>query len=330
MGLWALLVATQSVAETQGVRVSVSPVDSLIYLPTYSAPATAVSLNESRLSVETSGRILGIPVHVGDSVESDGLLAELECSTNRSAQREAAAQVSAAKAQLTLAERQIKRTRILMKERNVSEEILNQREAELLTAQANIAARQAALENADLAVRHCRITAPFAGVVTQRLANEGEWITPGQPLVRLLDTERLEVSAQIPLGHIDSLKQAPQYDLAVAGKRYQLSLRRLLPAIDSLARNQEARFEFIGKRALPGSSGRLLWQATHYHLPADIPVRRNGQLGVFVEADGIAHFKVLPGALEGIPAPTDLPPGTVLIIEGRHGLSDGDPVIPQN
>ncbi len=310
------------------VPVTQAPLEQLLLHPEFSAPATTVSLNDSRISSATAGLIQNIPVRVGDRVQDGALLAELDCRSNRIFARQAAAALESARARLTLAQRQFKRSKALRKTHNVSEEIINQREADLNSARADLAASTAALEQRRLDVQRCRILAPFDGVVMARLASEGEWIAPGQPLLRLLDIQRLEVSAQIALDLVPDLRQARRLELRSAGNSHPLTLKSIIPAVDPLGRNQEARLLFQGTPPLVGSSGRLTWQTTQPYLPADLPQRRGDKLGVFINQDGIARFHPLPGALEGQPAPCNLPPGSLLILDGRHGLQDGDPVTP--
>ena len=322
-----LLLVTTSAADQQSpVVVTTAAAGELRYLPLISVPATTLSLGESRVSPRTPGFIVQLPVRVGDQIKQDELLAELDCTTNLSQQREAEAARESAAAQLNLAQRQIRRTKTLREERNISEETLNQRETDLETARAELNRAAAALEKVRYDVLHCRITAPFSGVVLERLAAEGEWIAPGQPVVRLVDTERLEVSAQIPLHQADSLIQAKQLELLTDGESYRLKLRHLLPLVDMRGRNREARMEFTGNSALPGSSGRMQWRADEFHLPADIPVRRGGKLGVMLEQNGSARFLPLESALEGHPAAIDLPPETRIILQGRQKVADGEKV----
>lgn len=321
-----LLSAGITCAEEDATLVSTASIGETRIYPEESAPATTLSLNDSRISAETSGRIQVLQVRVGDRVNAGDLLGELDCRDNQLRLRQAGAAVTVAQAQLTLANRQIERTRSLHKDRNISEELYNQREADQKSARANLTSATAAREEADVAVARCRITAPFDGIVLERLASEGEWITPGQPLVRLLDSERLEVSAQIPSDRVESLIQGSGYTLDANRERYALTLRHLLPVVQSRERNREARFTFTAGAALPGSSGRLLWKAATPYLPADLLLRREGRLGVFLAEAGRARFHPLASALEGQPAAIDLPPSSRLIIEGRAGLSDGDPV----
>ncbi len=326
-----LLFATNTIsAEQNPITVTTTPIGELLYLPLNSAPATTFSLNESRVSPQTPGFITQISVRVGDRINRGELLAKLDCTINLSLQREAEASITSARAQLTLAQRQIRRTKTLREDRNISEETLNQRETDLKTTRAEVNRMEAALKKAQYDATQCRVVAPFAGVILERLAAEGEWITPGQPLVKLMDTERLEVSVQIPLHQADSLLQAEKLELLSGGVHYQLILRHLLPIVDRRGRNREGRLEFRDEKALPGSSGRLQWRAPNAHLPADILVRRDGKLGVMLEQDSRAHFHPLPDALEGHPAVTDLPPRSYVILQGRQKLADGDNVRVSN
>jgi len=326
-----LLIAIFPVSAQESlITVTTTSAEELRYLPLYSAPATTLSLNESRVSPQTPGFIMQIPVRVGNQIKRQELLAELDCTTNLSLQRQAEASIKSAEAKLNLAQRQISRTKRLRAERNISEEILNQRESDFETARAELSRATAALEQAQYAVRHCRITAPFNGVVMERLAAEGEWITPGQPVVRLIDTKRLEVSAQIPLHQVDSLMQTKKPELLIDGVSYPLQLRRILPVVDRRGRNREARLEFAENQALPGSGGRLQWRAANFHLPADIPVRRGAELGVMLEKKGTALFHPLADALEGHPAAIDLPGETKIILQGRQWVADGNRIQVSN
>ncbi|MES9900317.1 MAG: efflux RND transporter periplasmic adaptor subunit [Sedimenticola sp.] len=328
--LCLLLPTQQLIAEDATTHITTSSINEIAYQPEHSAPATTLSLNDSRISAETTGRISRIPVRVGDTIEKGALLIELICTDNRLRLRQASAAVTRANAQVTLAERQKKRTNSLRKDRNISEELFNQREADLKTARADLTSRLAAKEEAEVAVGRCRTTAPFGGIILERLAGEGEWVSPGEPLIRLLDNRRLEISAQIPSDRINSLKKAKSLTFESNRQQFSLQLRRLLPVVESRGRYREARLVFTADKALPGSSGRLLWQAPTPHLPPDLLLQRNGRLGLFLAVDGTAHFHPLPDAQEGQPAAVTLPPSSRLIIDGRQGLNDGDQVQEKN
>lgn len=311
--LAALLASTALQAETPPPRlVSVRPLSEVVLHPQRSAPATAVSLNDSRISAQIRARIDAIPVKVGESVSKGQPLVQLDC-------RDYRLNLRAQQAALALAQQQAERARSLAGQQLVAEELLNQRQAELDTAAAQ-------RDRAALDVDRCVITAPFDGVVTQRLAGVGEYADTGAPLLRLLDAGAIEVSAQVPIDAADSLAGAGRLLFETQGSDYPLKLRTLTPAINSEARNREVRLTFAGRRALPGAAGRLVWEAAAAHVPADLVVRRDGGLGLFVAENGRARLIPLPKAQEGQPAAVALPPTTEVIIEGRHGLRDGDPI----
>ncbi|MET0086771.1 MAG: efflux RND transporter periplasmic adaptor subunit [Sedimenticola sp.] len=313
-------------ADEQRTFVSTAPLETLVFFPSFSAPATTLSLNDSRISAETSGRIDRIAVQMGEEVPAGALLATLDCRDNILRRRQAEASLESARSRVALARKQLLRTQSLRKERNISEELYNQREADLSTSRADLQAQSAALDKARLDEARCSIKAPFGGLIMKRLASEGEWINPGQPLVQLLDNRRLEVSAQLPLDRVDSLASAPGITIETNHSSHPLLLRRVVPAVGSRGRNREVRLTFTDTTALPGSTGRLKWTSATPYLPADIPVRRDGRLGLFLLEQDMARFHVLEGALEGQPARVDLPAESLLIIEGRQSLSDDQPV----
>jgi RND family efflux transporter MFP subunit len=250
----------------------------------------------------------------------------LDCRDHRLALKRAAAALAAARARSTLAEKQLTRARRLHRDKNVSEELVNQREAERTAAVADVDAAAAGRDQAALEVERCSLRAPFDGVVTARLGQVGQRAAPGTPLIQLLDRTHLEVSAQIPVDNVADLHEARKVWLDAGGQRYPLKLRTVAPAIDAQARSREARFTFAGAAALPGAAGRVVWQSPLPHLPPNLVVRRGQALGVFVARDGRARFVPLPGAQEGQPAPAELPADTRLITDGRYSLSDGAPI----
>jgi len=104
---------------------------------------------------------------------------------------------------------------------------------------------------------------------------------------------------------------------------YEMKLLRISPALDRDTRSREARLAFVDAPPPVGSEGRLRWRETQAHVPAELLVRRDERLGVFVAPAGIARFHVLEHAQEGRPAAIDLPGDTPVVVQGRHALRDG-------
>lgn len=311
----------------EAYNVTTSPLDEVVFYPKHSAPATTVSLNQSRISAEITARVDSIPVLVGDTVKRGETIVELGCADYTLEQRRAEAALGGEAARLDLAEKQLERARKLARQKNMSVETLNQRETDLETARSALAAARTSLERAALDVSRCRVGAPYDGVILERMVGVGARVDTGTPVIRMLDSTSLEVSAQVPVQRVASLEAASELRFESATRSFPLELRAVTPAVDTLARNREVRLLFTADRALPGTPGRLVWEVTTPHLPASMIVRRDGRLGIMVPNDSHAKFVEIPGALEGRPVPVELPPSTPVIVNGRFGVQDGDALV---
>lgn len=297
----------------------------LLFFPQHSAPAEVLSLNDSQLSAELMARIEAIPVQVGDRVKAGDLLVRLDCRSAQVEQAAAQAALDELQVQLGLADSQLQRALRLRQQRNLSDEELERRQAEQQGLTARRAGVQQQLQQAALQVERCQVLAPFAGVVRERLAQLGELTSPGKTLIRLQQLEPAEVSALLPPGQ--PLQEAQQLRYQDDSGSYALALRTELPLLDARTRNREVRLVFVDAVAQPGSSGRLRWQEREPRLPADLLLRREGQLGVMLAVAGRAHFEPLPQAEEGQPVRVVLPADSRLITAGRHSVSEGDAVV---
>jgi hypothetical protein len=145
--------------------------------------------------------------------------------------------------------------------------------------------------------------------------------------VHLVQLDEAEVSAQVRPAEADEGAQAQSIHFSYLGRRYPLKLLRATPLVNPRTRTIEVRLGFTEEAAPPGASGRIHWRSGFSYVPAELLVRRNGQLGVFLDNDNHARFHPLPGALEGQPARSDLPEEAWIIVEGRHSLQDGSNVV---
>lgn len=320
------LLAACLVRAADPVPVTLANLAEVTVFPERTGPATVISLNESRLSAELNARIDRIAVQVGDVVKPGSTLVVLDCEDNHIARRQAEAGLKSLETSLGLARQQLERARTLKKQRSVSEELLDQRQAEVNRLDAERQVQLARVATAKRAVEKCTVRAPFHAVVLERLASVGELANPGAPLIHLLDIEALEVSARVQDPDVPGVRTAQALWLEHQERRYPLTIRTILPVIDTLTRNREVRLEFQDQRALPGAVGRLVWRSPDPHVPAELVVGRDGRLGVFVERNGMARFQPLPGAQSGRPARTVLAPDTRVVVEGRFNLTDGDPI----
>jgi len=325
MRLLVLLVALAPLLPSAQADPAVAskPLAQVALYPQREASAQAVALNESRIAAEIAARIVQIPVEVGQTVARGAVVARLDCRDQELSRERAKAALDAARSRLELSRQQLARARELLSRGFISKDALDARDSEVEVLRADTAQARVQLATAERAIEKCALRAPFRAIVRQRLGQVGELAAPGTPLVALADAGRIEVAAQLQPHDAGSLRAASEIRFLGDGGARPLKLLRISPAIDPQARTVEARLAFETEAAAPGAAGRIVWRDSAPHLPPEMVVRRNGALGVFLDAAGVARFHALPEAQEGRPAPVELPADARIVVQGQLTLQDG-------
>jgi multidrug resistance efflux pump len=102
----------------------------------------------------------------------------------------------------------------LTEQRAKTEADVARREAE--TASLTVESRGAQVEVASINTCHHRIESPLDGAVVQVYRHEGEWVSPGDPIVRIVYLDKLRVE-----GYLDITKHLPE---EVAGRPVRIEL----------------------------------------------------------------------------------------------------------
>lgn len=293
------------------------------------APAEVVSLNDSTLSAQVAAPIAAIHADVGATVPAGGPLIDLDAGDYELALEQAAAALASLVAQKAQADARLRRARELIENDYLSADELLARETDVMVVEAQIEVQQVAIAIARRNLGKCRIEAPFDAVVQERFAQLGAYVTPGSPLVRVSETDRFELDAEIPDEVADSLARASSIRFVSRNGSWPVTLLRLSPVVDVERRARRARFGFEGEAPAVGRSGEVAWRVEDGLLPANLVVRRDGRLGLFLHEDGRAVFVPLPDAQEGRPVPVDLPAGAEIVVQGRERLQHGDAIAPR-
>ena len=114
---------------------------------------------------------------------------------------EAQAATAEAEAELAEALRRREEARRLGPQRGIAESEIRAAEAQARIAEAKVVRlRVAERRRHELVARH-DVYAPFSGVVTRRLAEEGEWVNTGTPVMELVGNEYLRLDLRVPQEH---------------------------------------------------------------------------------------------------------------------------------
>jgi len=297
----------------------------LAVYPQYKAPASVLTLNDSQLSAEVSAVVDSISVKVGQMVKRGDLLVSLHKKDYQLALQREQAELKTLDVRIKFADYQYQRAQALVKQQAVSEELLKQRETDLAVLQAEKQSRQISLRQTQRNLAKCNVVAPYDAVITDKLISVGELANPGTPLLRLTDVVGREITAKLQSYQVASLRSAANIVFQSRADSFPVKLRSILPLVNTKERTQEIRLEFVDQKALVGVAGELVWKNQQAHVPADLLVQRNGQLGVFVVGkNNQAKFMTLQDAVEGRPALVDFSMATRIVTKGRFKLQDGD------
>jgi RND family efflux transporter MFP subunit len=260
----------------------------------------------------------------------------------------AAADQEAAAAALALARSAHERIASLHAKRSATAQELDEATAALRRAEANAAGAaarargagsgldrwRAAADAASTTASFAAVTAPFDGIVTEKLVDPGNMATPGAPLLRVDDASafRLDVrvdesrAARIAQGNpVKVILEEISGPATLEGKVAEVSR-----AVDADARAFLVKIELpAGAATRSGAFGRAVFAGpTRQALTVpETALTRRGQLtSVFVVEEGVARLRLV--SIRGTEVLAGLAAGDVVVADAPPGLADGRRVTP--
>jgi RND family efflux transporter MFP subunit len=324
-------IETQVPTEQNILPVSVKYLKDIVLSSKYSTPATVVSLNHPTLSAEITARVKKIHVDIGDRVQYGEVLLSLDCRDYHYRLQQAKVNIKVKQIQIDLLKKDYQRDEHLAKQANISQSRFDSTVSAYQAAQAELESLQAQQSLAQLQVTRCQITAPFAGEITQRQVQIGQFVTNNTPLFNLLQFDNLQISAKLTQNVSNEIKVANGiYFINRNGVNTKVRLSKKIAFFDEKTHTQIHRFTPIAngvaehQALIAGTTGRLHWMTTQKKLPAKYLSNYKNQLGIFVlESYGKfyqAKFIFLKEAQEGRDSIINLPLDTAIIDQGRLSL----------
>lgn len=303
---------------------AVQPLSEVLVTAQRQASATAIATHQAQISAEVAGVVASIHAEVGQQVSEGDLLITLDATDYELLLADANAAQAAASARRALARQRLNDARQLSEKQFVSADDLALRDSELAVAQAELQRAEVAILQARRALEKTRLVAPFDAAVTSRSANTGQLLVTGSPVMQLVGLQPLELEALIPVAEMNGLRGGGQLRFEGAEGSFPVQWLRDTRVVEGATDAIRVRLQFTDQLPFPGESGVLRWQPQHGLVPPALLVQRNGQLGIFVSAQGRARFEPLPQAQVGRPASHALSPETLVVTRGHNLLSEGD------
>jgi RND family efflux transporter MFP subunit len=286
------------------------------------------ALRASSLSPATAGLVNELLVDAGDFVDEgqvllrlDDELARFQVASDEAAQRQA-------EQAATDARRRLAEARELAQKQTIAETLVRDLESEVIEDEAAVAgaAAGASLRRATLA-RHT-LRAPFAGVISARSTDLGEWVTPGSTVLELVSTNELTVDLQVSEAFLGSIQPGEPLALKFANdETVPATVTATVPVTDPTSRTflVRARANEPSKSMYPGvsvtASLALDTGRAHTTVPRDAVLRYS---------DGRAVIWVVE-TVDGMDRAAERLVQTGLsfrgLIEIRSGIDAGDRVV---
>ncbi|MCH2037401.1 MAG: efflux RND transporter periplasmic adaptor subunit [Rickettsiales bacterium] len=88
-------------------------------------------------------------------------------------------------------------------------------------------------------VKHCKIKAPYAGVVEEVLRKEFEYVQKGDPVIKILDDSMLEIELLVPSNWVTWIKKDVVFEVVVSeiDQRYEAKLTGIGAKIDPISQS---------------------------------------------------------------------------------------------
>ncbi len=203
------------------------------------------SFQQTTLSSELAANISQLPLKEGESFAESQLLAEFDCSILQ-------AQLNKAEAAADVARRTLKVNTRLAELNSISSLEVDQASAKVKETEAEVAMMK-------VTVSKCSLKAPFAGRIAKLHVEPYQYMTPGKPLMDIVDTLQLEVRLIVPSRWLSWLRMRTTFTVLIeeTGRTYRALVTRINPRIDPLSQSISLTASIVGSHPelLPGMSG---------------------------------------------------------------------------
>ena len=305
------------------IAVIAKPVIAQSYVDRFTALGTARANESIEVTARISSVITTINFIEGQQVEAGDLLVELDNAEIR-------ANLNMAEASLKQKRSQFRRSNTLGETRVVSDAELEELEAGVLMAEAEVRGARARLDNS-------YIKAPFSGTVGLRRVSPGDLVGPDTVITTLDDTNTIKLEFTIPESFLASLEPGQTIEAASTvypDRTIDGTVSTIDPRVDPVTRSLTVIAVIANDDNLirPGMFLTVDLESERSDvllIPEEALVPRQGRQFVFIIEDGHAVEKQVelgaraPGLAE---IRSGLDVGDILITEGVQKVRSGVPV----
>ncbi len=325
--------------------VKVEAVEQLEHSPTVKMMGTVYSQNQVELTAGVNGRLEWV-IEPGSYIRRGERVAQIELLPIQLRYSERQAQYNRAKINLEFLIKELTRQKELKQKNNTSQFQLEQTESQVALAKADLEIAELQLKQAKQELEKATITSPFEGVITQRYRRAGFDVGPSEILVQLLDTRNLEVRVDLPIKYLAFTKPGTLVKISLLDHERNLTTMdakasTIIPAADQLSQTFEMRIRIPEAANKTISTGQLIdvevpIQSQRMRLAVHrdaLLLRGDGTYIVKIDENNIAHklkVEVGSGKNDWVMISGDIKAGDRVAVRGAERLNQGQQVLIQN
>ena len=272
------------------------------------------------LRAEEEGRVVALHFREGQRVAAGELLVKIN-------DEDLQADLRRARVQQKLAEQRERRTKSLLDEHTISQEIYDEALGQLEIVKANI-------ESIEARIRKTEIHAPFAGTVGLRQVSEGSFVTSSTAIATLQSLDPIKLDFSVPEKYAAEIRTGERVSFTVAGldPTYSGEVYAREPRIDTDTRTVRlrARAPNPGGKLLPGAFAKvrlvLSSDAQALTVPSIAVVPGLEATTVWVVEDGVVtprQFQVGQRGEQSVEITDGLEAGDHVVVSGVQQMLPG-------
>lgn len=340
-GLALLLMVSQAFAageEDPAVLITVTEVMAENVSPSVPAAGSVFSRHAMQITAGIAGRLEWV-AEPGDFIEAGQPVARFDCEMLNLQREEQVAQAQYERISFEALGREADRLEQLRESFVTSATQLERTQADRDLAGSQLRIARVRLKQIDSQLKRCIVSAPFSGVVTDRLQHAGEDVERSTVLATMTDTQNLEVRASVPIRYLPRMQVGDIADVRLNDIQLEGSIRKVVPAADPLSQTFEVRVELPAGAADFVAAGQLvsvglpLSARAALTIPRDsIVLRENGAFVMRINTQDKAEpvsIEVAETKGERVAIRGALKQGDRIAVRGAEALDDGKSVAIQ-
>ncbi len=281
-------------------------------------------LRQVEIRAQTASKVIAMPAVKGEQVQAAALIVKLATEDRVALQKQAQAEVRNQKQEVSAA-RKLRKKGL-------------QSENHLKSAEAALAAAQAALQRANLELEHIKIKAPFASVLEQRYVELGSHLEQGDRVALMVDKSVLKAVGNVSQQSVGKLRIGQTLTVRLLDGQ---EVEGRLSYISSLGDAQTHSFRVEAEVPNPdgilnaGVSAELriaiARESAHFLSPALLSLNDVGKVGVkSVDTGNYVQFhpiELVRTEANGVWV-SGMPPQAQVITQGQGFVITGEMVVP--